>query len=130
MATWILIAIMNLYCSCCFCLVAKSCPTLVTPRTVARQALLSMEFPRQEYWSGLPFFFSIRNLYKLSNLITAPWISIVNLIYRWNNWSHKSSETFPRTHSCKESRSRSLALWLKYSWSNLLHSHKNKNRIA
>ena len=27
---------------------------LVTPWTVARQALLSMEFSRQEYWSGLP----------------------------------------------------------------------------
>ena len=27
----------------------------VTPRTVARQARLSMEFSRQEYWSGLPF---------------------------------------------------------------------------
>ena len=26
-----------------------------TPWTVARQALLSMEFSRQEYWSGLPF---------------------------------------------------------------------------
>ena len=25
------------------------------PLTVAHQALLSMEFPRQEYWSGLPF---------------------------------------------------------------------------
>ena len=40
----------------CFCfLVAKSCPTLATPWTVARQAPLSMGFPRQEYWSGLPF---------------------------------------------------------------------------
>ena len=28
---------------------------LVTPWTVARQAPLSMEFSRQEYWSGLPF---------------------------------------------------------------------------
>ena len=28
---------------------------LATPWTVARQAFLSMEFPRQEYWSGLPF---------------------------------------------------------------------------
>jgi len=37
------------------CLVAKSCLTLVTPRTVAHQALLSVGFPRQEYWSGLPF---------------------------------------------------------------------------
>ena len=26
-----------------------------TPRTIARQAPLSMEFSRQEYWSGLPF---------------------------------------------------------------------------
>ena len=27
----------------------------VTPQTVARQAPLSVGFPRQEYWSGLPF---------------------------------------------------------------------------
>ena len=27
----------------------------VTPWTVVRQALQSMEFSRQEYWSGLPF---------------------------------------------------------------------------
>ena len=27
----------------------------MTPRTVAFQASLSMEFFRQEYWSGLPF---------------------------------------------------------------------------
>ena len=26
-----------------------------TPRTIARQAPLSMGFSRQEYWSGLPF---------------------------------------------------------------------------
>ena len=38
-------------------LVAKSCPTLAIPWTVAHQALLSMGFPRQEYWSGLPFSF-------------------------------------------------------------------------
>ena len=36
-------------------LVAKSCPTLASPWTVACQAPLSMEFSRQEYWSGLPF---------------------------------------------------------------------------
>ena len=36
-------------------LVAKSCPTLATPWTVARQAPLSMGFSKQEYWSGLPF---------------------------------------------------------------------------
>ena len=35
--------------------VAESCPTLVTPWTVACKAPLSMGFLRQEYWSGLPF---------------------------------------------------------------------------
>ena len=29
--------------------------SFATPLTVARQAPLSMGFPRQEYWSGLPF---------------------------------------------------------------------------
>ena len=38
----------------CSCLVVLS-NSLATPRTVARQPLLSMGFPRQEYWSGLPF---------------------------------------------------------------------------
>ena len=36
-------------------LIAKSCPTLATPGTVACQAPPSMGFSRQEYWSGLPF---------------------------------------------------------------------------
>ena len=39
-------------------LVAKSCPTLVTPWTVACQAPLSVGFSTQVYWSGLPFPFS------------------------------------------------------------------------
>ena len=33
----------------------KSCLTLVTPWTVAYQAPLSVEFPRQGHWSGLAF---------------------------------------------------------------------------
>ena len=37
------------------CLVAKTSPTLATPWTVAHQSPLSMGFPRQESWSGLPF---------------------------------------------------------------------------
>ena len=36
-------------------LVTKSCLTLLTPWTIAHQAPLSMGFPRQEHWSGLPF---------------------------------------------------------------------------
>ena len=39
----------------CCCLIAKPCPTLATPWTVARRAPLFMGFSRQEYWSGLPF---------------------------------------------------------------------------
>ena len=35
-------------------LVAKSCLTLETPGTVARQAPPSLGFSRQEHWSGLP----------------------------------------------------------------------------
>ena len=38
-------------------LVAKLCPILscATAWTVAHQASLSMGFPRQKYWSGLPY---------------------------------------------------------------------------
>ena len=36
-------------------IVAKLCPTLETPWTIACQAPLSMGFSRQEYFSGLPF---------------------------------------------------------------------------
>ena len=36
-------------------LVTKLCPTLATPWIVALQTPLSMGFPRQEYWGGLPF---------------------------------------------------------------------------
>ena len=40
-----------------YCLVTRSCLTLVTPWTVAHQAPLSLvEFSRQEYWSGFPFY--------------------------------------------------------------------------
>ena len=35
-------------------LVTQSCSLFVTPWTAAHQAPLSMEFSRQEYWSGLP----------------------------------------------------------------------------
>ena len=36
-------------------LVAKLCPTLAIPRTIARHASLSVEFSMEEYWSRLPF---------------------------------------------------------------------------
>ena len=34
---------------------AKLCLTLATPWIIACHSSLSMGFPRQEYWSGLPF---------------------------------------------------------------------------
>ena len=46
----------------CVCVCVCVCVQLLshiqlfaTPWTVASQALLSMEFPRQEHWKGLPF---------------------------------------------------------------------------
>ena len=39
----------------CCCLVAKLCPTLCNPMDCSPPGSSSMEFPRQKYWSGLPF---------------------------------------------------------------------------
>ena len=38
----------------CVCVLSRV-QLFATPRTVAHQAPLFMEFSRQEYWSGLPF---------------------------------------------------------------------------
>ena len=38
----------------CACSVAQRCQFFATPRTVAHQAPLSMEYSRQEYWRKLP----------------------------------------------------------------------------
>ena len=37
------------------CSVAQLCPTICDPVDCSRRAPLSMRFPRQEHWSGLPF---------------------------------------------------------------------------
>ena len=41
-------------CELCMCVLSRV-RLFATPWTVAHQAALSMGFPRQEYWSGLPF---------------------------------------------------------------------------
>ena len=41
--------------------VAQSCLTVCNPTAIACQAPLSMEFSRQEYWSGLPFPYAKEN---------------------------------------------------------------------
>ena len=42
-------------CVCMYVWVCVCVPMFETPWTVVRQASLSMEFSRQEYWSGLHF---------------------------------------------------------------------------
>ena len=50
------IILVSFVCVCaCVCAMLSHVPLFATPGTVARQAPLSMGFPRQEYWSGLPF---------------------------------------------------------------------------
>ena len=50
-----------IFCNCVFSLLfltfsrSVTSQLFVTPWTVSHQASLSMEFSRQEYWSGLPF---------------------------------------------------------------------------
>ena len=39
----------------CACSVTQSYPILCDPMSVAHQPPLSLGFPQQEYWSGLPF---------------------------------------------------------------------------
>ena len=39
----------------CVCVSRSVMSNSVTPWTTASQAILSMEFSRQKYWSGLPF---------------------------------------------------------------------------
>ena len=39
----------------CVCCILSCVQLLATPWTFTHQAPLSMGFPRQEYWSGLPF---------------------------------------------------------------------------
>ena len=39
----------------CECSAAQLCPTLCDPMDCNLQAPLSVDFSRQEYWSGLPF---------------------------------------------------------------------------
>ena len=55
----------------CCCLLAKSCPTLYNSWTIAHEASLSVGFPRQEYWNGLPFL-SPRDLPDLGTEPTSP----------------------------------------------------------
>ena len=55
------------------CLVAQLCSS---PRTVACR-VLSMGFPRQEYWSGLPLLFKSDCLYLMLTLSPIPCLALL-----------------------------------------------------
>ena len=63
----------------------------VNPWTVARQAPLSMGFPRQEYWSGLPF----STPGDLPDPGIKPCVSCNGrqILYHWATWEPKFSES-------------------------------------
>ena len=82
-----------------------------TPLTTACQAPLSMEFPRQEYWSGLPF--------PSPGDLPDPGLESVSYIGRWTLYhcttrealsttgKHKRGKTMPRalcTHPMNPNR--------------------------
>ena len=64
----------------------------VTLRTVAYQAPPSMEFSRQEYWSGLPF---PSPNYKVSTILKVPFVTIpflVKLRVFWEDLQYRVEE--------------------------------------
>ena len=74
---------------CCY-LVAKSCPTLfATLWMVVCQAPLSMGFPRQEYWSGVPF--------PPTGTLPVPRMEVVSLVLQMDSLllSHQGSQSCP-----------------------------------
>ena len=100
-------------------LIAQSCWLFVTPWTVALQDPLSMGFPRQEYWSRLPFptprepsrprglilglLHCRRILYPLSHRGGFEWnhrLRIRTVCIGWWDWEYSLREL--RTTSCKQ----------------------------
>ena len=78
--------------------------SFATPWTVACQAPLSMEFPRQEYWSGLPFP-PPGHLPRLRDWTRVFYVSCIGkwILYHWAIWEapfsiysyYKILTTFP-----------------------------------
>ena len=64
------------------CVSLSDVQLLATPWTVAHQAPLSMEFSKQEYWSGLPFP-SPRDLPELGTEPRSP--AFKQILYHWSH---------------------------------------------
>ena len=61
----------------------SSVNSFVTPWTVACQAPLSMGFPKQEFWSGLPF--PSPGIFLIQGLNLCPLIDMW-VLYHWATW--------------------------------------------
>ena len=83
-------------------LITKLCPTLATPWTIAWEASLSVGFPRQECWSGMPF--------SSPGSIPDPGIeprSPALQAYSFYSLSHQGSSSCPQSLPASESFSMS-----------------------
>ena len=81
----------NLIWVCCYCSVMSN--SFETPWTVGFQALLSMGFPRQEYWSGLPFPLP-RDLPDPGIESVSPALQII--LYHWATWEAQSGSKYSK----------------------------------
>ena len=81
--------------------IAQSCPTPVTPWTVAYQAPLSMGFSRQKYWSGVPLPSPMSNLdsiLKSRDITLSTKVRLVKamvfpvVMYGYESWTIKKAE--------------------------------------
>ena len=73
-----------------------------TPWTIAHQGLPSMEFSRQEYWSGLPFPFT-----KVMHKQFKKWDSIKRCLRKF--WASLVAQTVKRLSAMQETPVRSLS---------------------
>ena len=64
---------------------------VVTPWTAAHQAPLSMGFPRQEYWSGVP----LPSPTSLANIIRKWWTETIKRIIKTHFCFLNSSNNYP-----------------------------------
>ena len=80
------------------CLVAQSLWLFLTPWTVACQAPLPMEFPRQEYWGGLPIAYSRGS----SQSRDWNWVSCTGrwILYHCTSWEAHFTMTKPVLLCC------------------------------
>ena len=85
---------------------------LTTPRTIAHQAPLSVGFPKQEYWSGLPFP-SLGDLLDPEDLLDQTYVSRIGrqILYHLAVWEALNpGNWFSYSHS--ESTLSCLELWV------------------